>query len=435
MVSNKASVEDSSSVSSSHQLHQEQQAKWSLTAIEEPHQNDVIMERGGKANHHPGNKRFLQLIADKKQEYLKLNRSKKTLMAWQITREWSEQNEPGRFLKRDETGLWNAVSENVARKKTSQKLRENAPLLRKERTKQQDKDEGKITSMDTSERSAWKSNSMDTSERSAWKSNSMDNSERTTPIETLSTELPPLIDFEVCTTSNNSSVKITVEEDMDELFEEDDKADVLKTQKLFQSLGREMKSLFDLESEKAFEFSMVTDHCLKRSRSSRSVTSDNGPPVKKASVFDGNFPRRKATTRKESSGNHNNCNPVHQRKRIGIVLPDELPELSGVIVDDNMSLRTINTEIFEDKNLKETMTDKRVFEYRRPREIAMVKQLSIGSLSISDFDFDQSGEDGDYRRRDSLSRQNSGRRWGDLSRQNSGRRWAESLGVMDTILG
>jgi len=60
-------------------------------------------------------------------------------VALEIIREWRGQLPPGRFLKLDEkTGLWNDVGDKKAREKTSQALREKAPMIRKQ---QDDEDE------------------------------------------------------------------------------------------------------------------------------------------------------------------------------------------------------------------------------------------------------------------------------------------------------
>ena len=64
-------------------------------------------------------------------------------MALEIIKEWREQKPPGRFLKIDEsTGMWYDVGDKKAREKTSQALREKAPLLRKQ---QEDQRKEKVT--------------------------------------------------------------------------------------------------------------------------------------------------------------------------------------------------------------------------------------------------------------------------------------------------
>lgn len=106
---------------------------WPLKNIEEPHDNDVLYGRGGGTNHHPGNKRYRKMVEDRKLDYVNSKRLDKPLVALSIIRDWRAQDPPGRFLKIDEkTGLWNDVGDKKAREKTSQALREKAPLIRKQ---------------------------------------------------------------------------------------------------------------------------------------------------------------------------------------------------------------------------------------------------------------------------------------------------------------
>lgn len=114
-------------------------ADWPLRGIKEPHENDVMYGRGGGTNHHPGNKRYRKMVEDRKLEYVNSKRLDKPLVALEIIRVWRAQIPPGRFLKLDEkTGLWQDVGDKKAREKTSQALREKAPLIRK----QQEEEDG-----------------------------------------------------------------------------------------------------------------------------------------------------------------------------------------------------------------------------------------------------------------------------------------------------
>lgn len=88
-------------------------------------------------NHHPGNKRYRKLVEGRKVDYVNSKRLDKPLVALDIIREWRSQKPPGRFLKIDEdTGLWHDVGDKKAREKTSQALREKAPMLRKQQEEQ-----------------------------------------------------------------------------------------------------------------------------------------------------------------------------------------------------------------------------------------------------------------------------------------------------------
>lgn len=123
-------------------------ADWPLRGIKEPHENDVMYGRGGGTNHHPGNKRYRKMVEDRKLEYVNSKRLDKPLVALEIIRIWRAQLPPGRFLKLDEkSGLWHDVGDKKAREKTSQALREKAPLIRKqqEEGKDDNDEDGKTT--------------------------------------------------------------------------------------------------------------------------------------------------------------------------------------------------------------------------------------------------------------------------------------------------
>ena len=90
-----------------------------------------------RTNHHPGNKRYRKIVEGRKVDYVNSKRLDKPLVALEIIKEWRSQNPPGRFLKINEkTGLWHDVGDKKAREKTSQALREKAPLLRKQQEEQ-----------------------------------------------------------------------------------------------------------------------------------------------------------------------------------------------------------------------------------------------------------------------------------------------------------
>jgi len=104
-----------------------------LTNISEPTNNDCLFGRGGGTNHHPGNKKFRELVDKRKDEYKAAKRLDKSLVAMEIITNWRNQCPPGRFLKFDEvTKLWSDVGDNKAREKTSQALREKEKTSAKE---------------------------------------------------------------------------------------------------------------------------------------------------------------------------------------------------------------------------------------------------------------------------------------------------------------
>ncbi len=107
--------------------------------------NDVLCGRGGSINTNPGNERFRKLVDSKKRLYLTARfKREKRLIASNIVAEIHALNPPGRFLakvpdaeaKKGERGAhalaWYEVDLEKARDKTSQALREGAPVIRKE---------------------------------------------------------------------------------------------------------------------------------------------------------------------------------------------------------------------------------------------------------------------------------------------------------------
>mmetsp|Transcript_31188 Transcript_31188/g.47767 ORF Transcript_31188/g.47767 Transcript_31188/m.47767 type:complete len:338 (-) Transcript_31188:156-1169(-) len=89
---------------------------------------DVLCGRGGKSNHHPGNKRYRQVIKEWKAKYRVISaKTEKTGVSRKIVSEVYQYG--GRFLKKDySNGLYYVMPENEARRKTSQALRETKEL-------------------------------------------------------------------------------------------------------------------------------------------------------------------------------------------------------------------------------------------------------------------------------------------------------------------
>ena len=82
------------------------------------------------------------MVEDRKVDYINSKRLDKPLVALEIIKAWRSQDPPGRFLKIDDkTGLWNDVGDKKAREKTSQALREKAPIIRKQ---QEDEERARI---------------------------------------------------------------------------------------------------------------------------------------------------------------------------------------------------------------------------------------------------------------------------------------------------
>lgn len=115
---------------------------WPMRDIKEPSDNDVLFGRGGGTNHAKGNKRYRKMVEDRKLEYVNSKRLDKPLVALEIIRLWRAQDPPGRFLKLDSNGTWTDVGDKKAREKTSQALREKAPLIRKQQEEERVAQEG-----------------------------------------------------------------------------------------------------------------------------------------------------------------------------------------------------------------------------------------------------------------------------------------------------
>lgn len=86
---------------------------------------DILCGRGGLTNHHKGNKRFRDIVALHRPDYVRAPKIQKPSVARVIVRAIRNGDPPGRFLKKDEkTGKWIDVGDKKAAEKTSQALRE-----------------------------------------------------------------------------------------------------------------------------------------------------------------------------------------------------------------------------------------------------------------------------------------------------------------------
>lgn len=94
------------------------------TYIDEPTEIDVILGRGGKSNHHPGNKRYREEVLNMQAWYKQSVKTEKTDLAQQVVDYINSYG--GRFVKKNKIdGRWFIVANLVARKKASQALREH----------------------------------------------------------------------------------------------------------------------------------------------------------------------------------------------------------------------------------------------------------------------------------------------------------------------
>ena len=93
--------------------------------VDEPTDCDILCGRGGRSNHHPGNKRYRQVVSEMKASYKTIgSKAAKTGLSSAIVDH--VYNYGGRFLKKmdGETDKYQVLSVVEGRKKTSQALRE-----------------------------------------------------------------------------------------------------------------------------------------------------------------------------------------------------------------------------------------------------------------------------------------------------------------------
>jgi len=101
--------------------------------IETPTKSDILLGRGAGVNRHIGNVNFRTLVKNKQEMYAAAATNvQKYMIIMDILQQIKSLNPPGRFITQDmKTGLWHDVSDEKARKKIGQALRENASNLRK----------------------------------------------------------------------------------------------------------------------------------------------------------------------------------------------------------------------------------------------------------------------------------------------------------------
>jgi hypothetical protein len=87
----------------------------------EPADEDVICQRGGAGNKHPGNIRYLETKSHYQVEYQTAEKSQVTAIAQRLVDEVNAWG--GRFLKKDKLG-WYEIHNHTARTKAGQALRE-----------------------------------------------------------------------------------------------------------------------------------------------------------------------------------------------------------------------------------------------------------------------------------------------------------------------
>lgn len=85
---------------------------------------DVILGRGGKSNHHPGNQEYLRDKSELQPRYFTVSKQEKTRIAQELVDRVHARG--GRFMKEQDDGRWTEVDNEKARRKASQSLREES---------------------------------------------------------------------------------------------------------------------------------------------------------------------------------------------------------------------------------------------------------------------------------------------------------------------
>mmetsp|Transcript_14058 Transcript_14058/g.21038 ORF Transcript_14058/g.21038 Transcript_14058/m.21038 type:complete len:543 (+) Transcript_14058:443-2071(+) len=108
---------------------------YKIPFIKDINENDVLCGRGGATNSHSGNRSYRKLVKKFKDKYLKAKKKQKPSVAAEVVDIIRTLDPPGRFLKKDkDTGWYLDIGDARAKEKTSQALREGAPMIRKQMT-------------------------------------------------------------------------------------------------------------------------------------------------------------------------------------------------------------------------------------------------------------------------------------------------------------
>ena len=90
-----------------------------------PHENDILLGRGGKNNRHIGNDKLRTLARTYVEAYTRSTKKGKSNISWDLVKAVRSMKPPGRFLKRDSvSGTWQDIGDDAAREKTSQAMRD-----------------------------------------------------------------------------------------------------------------------------------------------------------------------------------------------------------------------------------------------------------------------------------------------------------------------
>jgi hypothetical protein len=90
-------------------------------------ESDILCGRGGLTNHHKGNKRFRDVVALHRPDYVRASKVQKPAVARMIVKAIRNSDPPGRFLKKDtKMDKWVDIGDKRAAEKASQALRRKA---------------------------------------------------------------------------------------------------------------------------------------------------------------------------------------------------------------------------------------------------------------------------------------------------------------------
>lgn len=106
----------------------------SKNPVDDPTDHDVLFGRGGMTNSHPGNRRFRDIIALHRPDYIRAIKMDKPAVAKKIVKAIRCGTPAGRFLKKGEDGAWYDVGDRTAAEKTSQGLRERSNAEKRQRS-------------------------------------------------------------------------------------------------------------------------------------------------------------------------------------------------------------------------------------------------------------------------------------------------------------
>lgn len=91
----------------------------------QPHENDILMGRGGRNNQHVGNEKFRGFARLESDNYRIASKKGKSNISRELVKKARRLDPPGRFLKKNNlTGGWEDVGDDIAREKASQVLRD-----------------------------------------------------------------------------------------------------------------------------------------------------------------------------------------------------------------------------------------------------------------------------------------------------------------------